>query len=252
MNSKQNKKEIKKRLDIIILERGIAQSRHRAQALIGAGKVFVNGRMCDKAGTKFIPSEIEVKLKEQDHPFVSRGGLKLDHALSEFNITIDNNICMDVGASTGGFTDCLLQHGAKKVYSIDVGYGQLDYKLRTDPRVVVMERTNIRYLPPGSIPDPISICTVDTSFISLKIVVPSILKHLESTAKIIALIKPQFEAGRKYVKKGVIRDESVREAVVEDLVEYFKSIDLKVLGVTPSPILGPKGNKEFLVLLESS
>ncbi len=243
-----HKKKI--RLDVLLLNRGLAPSRHRAQAIIGAGKVFVNGKLCDKCGTKFSP-DVSIELKEKDHPYVSRGGLKLEHALKEFNITVDDLVCIDVGASTGGFTDCLLRHGAKRVYAVDVGYGQLDISLRENDKVVVMERKNIRYISPDEIPEPCDLATIDTSFISLKLVIPSVIPLLKERGKIIALIKPQFEAGAKFLKKGVLRDENIRKKVVEDLCTFFtKELGLICKGVSPSPILGPKGNKEFLCYLK--
>ena len=238
------------RLDVLLLDRGLAPSRHRAQAIIGAGKVLVNGKLCDKSGTKFSP-DVSIELKEKDHPYVSRGGLKLEHAIKEFDITIDNLVCIDVGASTGGFTDCLLKCGAKRVYAVDVGYGQLDISLRENDKVVVLERTNIRHLSPNDLPEKCDLATIDTSFISLKLVVPCVIPFLKERGEIIALIKPQFEAGAKFLKKGVVRDENVRRKVVDDLCLFFtKELGLICKGVVASPILGPKGNKEFLCYLK--
>ncbi len=246
--SNLDKKKI--RLDMLLLKRGFAPSRHRAQAIIGAGKVLVNGKLCDKSGTKFSP-DVLIELKEKDHPYVSRGGLKLEHAIKEFNITIDNLVCIDVGASTGGFTDCLLKHGAKKVYAIDVGYGQLDISLRENKKVIVMERQNIRYLTPRDLSEKCDLATIDTSFISLKLVVPCVIPLLKERGEIIALIKPQFEAGAKFLKKGVVKDENIRKRVVDELCQYFiQELGLLCRGVVASPILGPKGNKEFLCYLK--
>jgi 23S rRNA (cytidine1920-2'-O)/16S rRNA (cytidine1409-2'-O)-methyltransferase len=235
------------RLDKLLADRGITPSRERAQALILAAKVMVDGRPVTKSG-HLVPLDCDIQLVGDDLPFVSRGGLKLQHAIETFQISLNGLVAMDVGASTGGFTDCLLQNGVKRVYAIDVGYGQLAWKLRQDPRVVVIERQNIRYLPPELAPEPVQVATVDTSFISLKLVIPAVLPFLDTCAKLIVLIKPQFEAGREHVGKGgVIRDPKIHEEVCEGITRFVKDLSFEVLGVTPSPILGPKGNREFLL-----
>jgi 23S rRNA (cytidine1920-2'-O)/16S rRNA (cytidine1409-2'-O)-methyltransferase len=235
------------RLDKLLVDRGLIQSRERAQALILAAKVLVNDQPVTKAGQK-VSLDSRIRLLGMDLPYVSRGGLKLDHALKEFGIKVEDLVAVDVGASTGGFTDCLLQHGARRVYAVDVGYGQLAWKLRQDPRVVPLERQNIRYLPAGLIPESVQIATIDTSFISLKLVIPAVLCFLDTRAHLIALIKPQFEAGRSQVGKGgVVKDVSVHEQVCDSITELCRALGFLVLGVTPSPILGPKGNREFLL-----
>ncbi|MCF8068758.1 MAG: TlyA family RNA methyltransferase [Desulfobacterales bacterium] len=239
----------KKRLDILVVEKGLAQSRRRAQALIMAGKVFINNEPVTKPGTSFL-TDAEIDLKQDDIPYVSRGGLKLEGALNNLDINISGCVCMDVGASTGGFTDCLLQNGASKVYAVDVGYGQLAWKLRQDERVVTIERTNIRHMPPEKIHEPIDLITIDVSFISLKIVVPVILQYLKTDSRILALIKPQFEVGKgKVGKGGVVKDPSLHEAVIEDLKLFFSGLQLVAEKIIPSPILGPKGNREFIISL---
>ncbi len=243
-------KAAKQRLDVQLVERGLAQSRQRAQALILAGKVLVDGEKITKAGSQvFLDCDIEII--GRDIPYVSRGGAKLAEALRDFNIDVTGLTCLDVGASTGGFTDCLLKHGAKHVTAVDVGYGQFDWALRSDPRVKVIERTNIRHLDADSLPSPVDIVCIDVSFISLKIVVPVILKFLALPGHLICLIKPQFEVGKGMVGKGgVVRDPALHEAVIKDLTEAFHGLNLRILGVIPSPILGPKGNKEFLMHLQ--
>ncbi len=239
----------KKRLDLLLVDEGLASSRQRAQALIMAGKVFVDTLCVDKPGTKVHPSS-DIVVKGDDMPYVSRGGLKLEAALKETELSVEGLICMDVGASTGGFTDCLLQHGAAKVYAVDVGYGQLAWKLRQDQRVVTIERTNIRYMEPAAVPEPVDLVTIDASFISLKTVVPPVLKFLSATGIILALIKPQFEAGKGRVGKGgVIRDTEQRQAIISDLVLFFENAHLRCGPVIPSPVLGPKGNQEYIILL---
>jgi len=242
-------KAVKNRLDILLVEKGLCESRQRAQALIMAGQVFVNSIMVDKPGTKILENA-HIQINSPDFPYVSRGALKLENALKYLEIDIHNDVCLDVGASTGGFTDCLLQFGAAKVYAVDVGYGQLAWKLRQDPRVVSMERTNIRYLSKDLITDRIDLSTIDTSFISLKIVVPAVLGFLSDHARILALIKPQFEVGKGRVGKGgVVRDPQMHDEVIEDLSLFFKEMNLEIEAVIPSPILGPKGNKEFIISL---
>ncbi len=240
---------IKNRLDILLVEKGLCESRQRAQALIMAGQVFVDSVRVDKPGTKIVENA-KILLKSDDFPYVSRGALKLENALKYLEMDIHNDVCLDVGASTGGFTDCLLQFGAAKVYAVDVGYGQLAWKIRQDPRVISMERTNIRYLSRDSINDPIDLATIDTSFISLKLVVPAVLVFLAESARILALIKPQFEVGKGRVGKGgVVRDPRLHEEVISDLSLYFKDMGLETEAVIPSPILGPKGNREFIISL---
>lgn len=240
----------KKRLDLVVLEKGLADSRQRAQALIMAGKVLVNNLIVDKSGTLVSPKD-DIVLQEEDHPYVSRGGLKLQKALHTLGIDINGFVCLDVGASTGGFTDCLLQHGAGRVYAVDVGYGQLSWKLRQDPRVVVIERMNIRFMQPDTIPQLVDLVTIDVSFISLKKVVPEILKFMKKNAGILALIKPQFEVGKRDIGKGgVVRDPDLHATVISNLSEFFIKKHLLCEWVIPSPILGPKGNKEFFISLK--
>lgn len=239
----------KDRLDKILVDRGLVQSRERARALIMAGKVMVSGRKVDKAG-EMVPADSEIVLTGEDIPYVSRGGLKLEKALDEFKVDVAGKTAIDVGASTGGFTDCLLQRGAGKVYAVDVGYGQLDLKLRNDPRVVNIERQNIRYLERQIIPEPVDIATIDASFISLTKVIPKVMEFVKENGELIALIKPQFEAGKGEVGKGgVVRDEATRLAVVEKIKGFCTGSGLHVVGVVESPILGPKGNREFLIYL---
>lgn len=235
------------RLDKALVDRGLAQSRDRAQGFILSGKVLVDGLPVTKAGHQ-VTSQSRIELTGEDIPYVSRGGLKLQHAIRAFQIDVRGCVAMDVGASTGGFTDCLLQHGASRVYAVDVGYGQFAWKLRQDPRVVVIERQNIRTMPLELVPEPISIASIDTSFISLKLVIPSVVRFLTPGAILMALIKPQFEAGRKLVGKGgVVRDPEVHSQVCQTVAQFCESIGLRVEGIVPSPILGPKGNVEFLL-----
>lgn len=239
----------KKRLDLLMVEKGLAPSRQRARALIMAGKVLVDTTRIDKPGTLFHITS-EVTIKGEVLPYVSRGGLKLEAALKETGVSVQNRICMDVGASTGGFTDCLLQHGAARVYAVDVGYGQLAWKLRQDKRVVAIERTNIRHMPQDAVPEPVDIATIDTSFISLKIVVPAVVKFMKPTGTILALIKPQFEAGKGNVGKGgVVRNARMRETIISELTQFFRAQKLECGPVIPSPILGPKGNQEYIILI---
>jgi 23S rRNA (cytidine1920-2'-O)/16S rRNA (cytidine1409-2'-O)-methyltransferase len=239
----------KQRLDLALTARGLAASRQRAKSLIMAGKVLVNDRPVDKPGT-LIADQDRLVLKGEDLRYVSRGGLKLEAALRHFALDVTQQICLDVGASTGGFTDCLLQHGARKVYAVDVGYGQLAWRLRQNPRVAVVERTNIRYMPYETIGCRVDRITVDVSFISLKIVVPAVLPFMAPAAKILALIKPQFEVGKQQVGKGgVVREERLHRAVIADLTDFFHRNGLETAGICDSPILGPKGNREFFALL---
>ncbi len=243
-------KSNKKRLDLIVFEKGLVSSRMRAKAVIMAGRILVNNIVVDKPGLS-IKTDAEIILKGDDIAFVSRGGLKLEKALKEMPVNVLNTICLDVGASTGGFTDCLLQYGASLVYAVDVGYGQIAWKLRTDKKVVVIERTNIRYMTKETIPDSIDIAVIDVSFISLKIVVPAVLKFLKPNSTILALIKPQFEVGKKMVgKKGVVKDPLLHESVIKDISYFFTNIGLVCKKVVPSPVLGPKGNKEFIIILQ--
>ncbi len=235
------------RLDKLLVDRGLVPSRERAQGLILAAKVLVDGRKMTKAGQKVL-SHCEVELLNEDLPYASRGGFKLNHAIEFFELNLAGTAAMDVGASTGGFTDCLLQHGVKRVYAIDVGYGQLAWKLRQDSRVIVLERQNIRYLPRDFIPEPIQTATIDASFISLRLVIPAVIPFLDIPATLIALIKPQFEVGKGQVgKKGVVRDPQLHQHVCQSITEFVTAQGLKVIGLTDSPILGPKGNREFLI-----
>jgi 23S rRNA (cytidine1920-2'-O)/16S rRNA (cytidine1409-2'-O)-methyltransferase len=238
------------RLDKLLVSRDLVPTIQKAQALILAKAVKVNEVCLDKADT-LVPVDAEIKLKGADNPYVSRGGLKLKGALDEFELNVDGLVALDVGASTGGFTDCLLQAGAKNVYALDVGYGQLAWKLRQDKRVVVIERTNIRHYDGTDIDEPPDLATVDVSFISLKVVLPAILRLLKEEALILALIKPQFEAKREEVgKKGVIEDQSIQKRVVEEICEFCRSVNLENLRTCASSILGPAGNREFFILAE--
>ncbi len=242
--------EKKQRLDRVVVDRGLTQSRHRSRALIMAGKVLVNRQPVEKPGT-LVSKNDEIILKGQETPYVSRGGLKLETALNAFKLNVHGLICLDVGASTGGFTDCLLQRGAACVFAVDVGYGQIAWKIRQDPRVTVIERMNIRYMPYETIGIPVDLITVDVSFISLKLVVPAVLKFIKEEASIIALIKPQFEVGKEKVGKGgVVRNPSLHNGVIADLTDFFSNIGLIRRSLIPSPILGPKGNKEFVMHLK--
>jgi 23S rRNA (cytidine1920-2'-O)/16S rRNA (cytidine1409-2'-O)-methyltransferase len=239
----------KDRLDKLLVERGLVPSRERARALILAGKVVVDDHAVDKAGAQFAADAV-IRLKGEDIPYVSRGGLKLEKALDEFTVAVAGRVAVDVGASTGGFTDCLLQRGAARVYAVDVGYGQLAWKLREDPRVVNLERTNIRELATERLGERPSLAVIDASFISLDKVLPPTLDLLTADAEVVALIKPQFEVGRGEVGKGgVVRDASKHALVVENVSETARTLGCRVLGVTESPILGPKGNREFLIHL---
>lgn len=239
----------KERLDKLMVERGLVPSRQRAQALILAGQVVVDHHTVDKAGAR-VAADAALRLKGEDIPYVSRGGLKLEKALQEFDLDVTGVVAIDVGASTGGFTDCLLQHGAARVYAVDVGYGQLAWSLRQDSRVVNLERTNIRHLQPASLPEKPILAVIDASFISLEKVLPATLALLAEQAEVVALIKPQFEVGRGAVGKGgVVRDAGLHEAVVERIRQVATGLGCRVRNVTESPILGPKGNREFLIHL---
>jgi len=242
----------KQRLDVVLLGRGLAPSRARAQALILAGKVQVDGVVVNKAGSPVNP-EAAIEVATPDHPFVSRGALKLVAALDAFSISPQGLDCLDVGASTGGFTDVLLDRGARRVIALDVGRGQLDWKLRTDPRVVVMEGVNARHLEGVELPFPVNLATVDVSFISLRLVVPALLFHLHPPAWLVCLVKPQFEAGRNQVGKGgIVRDEAIRRATVDATVTALEDLGLERVGVIPSPIRGQKGNLEELAVFRAT
>jgi 23S rRNA (cytidine1920-2'-O)/16S rRNA (cytidine1409-2'-O)-methyltransferase len=242
-----NPKNSKIRLDRLLVEREISPTRERAKALILSGSVIVGENRVDKAGT-LVPTNAGIRIKGQDNPYVSRGGLKLKGALTEFGIDVAGVAALDIGASTGGFTDCLLQEGARKVYAVDVGYGQLAWKLRNDERVVVFEKTNIRYFSGSGIDDEIDIATIDASFISLKLVIPATVRLIKKDAVILALIKPQFEAGRGEVgKRGVVKDPDIHKRVVDEIDAFCQEMGLEVLGTCESPLLGPAGNKEFFI-----
>ena len=240
----------KERFDKLLVERGMVQSRERARALIMAGKVAVEGHRIDKPGVR-VEVDAQLQIKEEGHPYVSRGGAKLEGALRAFEIDPKGMVVMDVGASTGGFTDCVLQKGAKKVYAVDVGYGQLAWKLQKDPRVVNLERRNIRYLPREEVQEEADLIVIDTSFISVEKFLPHLLGFLKRGGTILSLIKPQFEVGKREVGKGgVVRDKALHEKVVDRISNFSRGLGLKVLGVTESPLLGPKGNREFFIYLK--
>ena len=238
---------MKERLDVLMVKRGLAASREKAKAVIMAGDVLVDGQREDKAGTMFADT-VDITLKGNPLPYVSRGGLKLEKAMTHFNLMLDGKVCMDVGASTGGFTDCMLQNGAVKVYAVDVGHGQLDWKLRNDERVVCMERTNIRYVVPEDIQERPSFVSIDGSFISLTKVLGPVRELMEKDGELVCLIKPQFEAGREKVgKKGVVRDPAVHEEVICKVMEFAAEIGFELLHLEYSPIKGPEGNIEYLL-----
>jgi 23S rRNA (cytidine1920-2'-O)/16S rRNA (cytidine1409-2'-O)-methyltransferase len=241
----------KTRLDHLVVERGLAPSRERARALILAGQVLVDGTPAPKAGTA-VDSEADVTLAVPDHPYVGRGGLKLAHALDTFHIDVSGREALDVGASTGGFTDVLLQRGAARVVALDVGHGQLDWTLRNDPRVVVIEHFNARHLSLEALPGPVTFVSIDVSFISLRHILPGVRSVLAPGADVIALVKPQFEAGRGEVRKGIIRDPDVQARVLEEVSVAAREVGLSPLGSTPSPITGQKGNVEFLLHLRQA
>ncbi len=241
----------KQRLDLLLVERGLLSSRAQAQRAISAGLVLVNGQIIDKPGAQIsIDAQIELKGPPR---YVSQGGLKLEEALRAFHIDVTDKICLDIGASTGGFTDCLLQHGAKRVYAVDVGKGQLDWKLRTDPRVTVLEELNARYLKREQIGETVDVATVDVSFISLRLIVPPLKELVKPKGDLICLVKPQFEAGREHVQRGgVVRDSSVHQRVLEDLARFVtEQLALSVVNATFSPIKGPAGNIEFFLHIVS-
>lgn len=240
---------MKERLDVLLVKKGYYQSRERAKAAIMAGIVFVDGQKSDKAGN-MVDTEAELFVKENICPYVSRGGLKLEKSMKEFSLSLDGAVCMDIGASTGGFTDCMLQNGASKVYAIDVGYGQLDWKLRNDDRVVNMEKCNVRYLDTALIEEPIDFISIDVSFISLRLIFPVSAQVLADDGGIVCLVKPQFEAGREQVgKKGIVRDRKVHQEVIENVIQYAADNGLYPQGLTFSPVTGAKGNIEYLLHL---
>lgn len=240
---------MKERLDVLLVKRNLAVSREKAKAVIMAGEVYVDGQKEDKAGSMFQDS-VRIEVRGNTLPYVSRGGLKLEKAMTHFGVSLEGKVCLDVGASTGGFTDCMLQNGAKRVYAIDVGHGQLDWKLRNDPRVVCMEKTNIRYVVLEDIGEQADFSSIDVSFISLTKVLLPVRELLGDKGEVVCLIKPQFEAGREKVgKKGVVRDPAVHLEVIEKVVDYAKSISFEVLNLEFSPIKGPEGNIEYLLYL---
>ena len=244
---------MKERLDILLVNKGLAPSREKAKAIIMSGVVFVDGEREDKAGSCFDDEKVKIEIRGNTLRYVSRGGLKLEKALKEFNLNVDGAVCMDIGASTGGFTDCMLQNGASKVYSVDVGHGQLDWKLRNDERVVCMEKTNFRYMKREDIEDDIDFASCDVSFISLsKILIPA-RSLLKAGGEMVCLIKPQFEAGKDKVgKKGVVRDPAVHEEVVEKICAYVGIVGFDILALDYSPIKGPEGNIEYLIHLKKN
>ena len=238
------------RLDQLVFDLGLAESRERAKTTVMSGLVLVNGQRADKPGMQVSP-DVNVEVKGTALPYVSRGGLKLEKALKVFPIDVNDKVCIDCGASTGGFTDVLLKNGAAKVYSVDVGYGQLAWSLRNDERVVNMERTNIRYISPELIPEPLDICVMDLSFISVKLVLPAVCALLKDNAQLVCLIKPQFEAGREEVgKKGVVRDKAVHLSVIESVLSFAPTVGMTVMGLDFSPIKGPEGNREYLCYMK--
>ncbi len=247
MEKKQNN-----RLDAVILAKGLAESREKAKAYIMAGVVYVNNQKADKAGMTVKETD-NIEVRANPLKYVSRGGLKLEKAMEVFGINLQNSVCADIGASTGGFTDCMLQNGATKVYSIDVGYGQLAWKLRTDPRVVNLERTNFRYVTEKEIPERLSFASVDVSFISLSIIIPALVPLLLEGGRAVCLIKPQFEAGKDKVgKKGVVREPKVHIEVIDKIIKVMLDNGLSVLGLDYSPVKGPEGNIEYLILVEKN
>ena len=243
---------MKERLDVLLVKRNLVESREKAKAIIMSGNVFVEGEREDKAGTTF-SDEVQIEIKGHTLPYVSRGGLKLEKAVANFDVDLEGKVCTDVGSSTGGFTDCMLQNGAKKVFAIDVGRGQLAWKLRQDDRVSCMEKTNIRYVTPEDLGERIDFSSIDVSFISLTKVLLPIRNYLKEDGQIVALIKPQFEAGREKVgKKGVVREKSTHHEVIETVVSYAVSIGFKVLNIDFSPIKGPEGNIEYLLHIQKT
>lgn len=242
----------KKRLDIAVFERGLAESREKAKAMIMAGSVYVNDIKVLKSGTDVKPAD-KIEVRGNINPYVSRGGLKLDKAVKSFGLKLDGYVCMDIGASTGGFTDCMLQNGASKVYAVDVGYGQLAWKLRCDERVVNLERTNFRYVTKNEIPDETDFASVDVSFISLKIIIPVMRELLKDSGEAVCLIKPQFEAGQEHLnKKGVVKDKKVHADVIDDICSFAFENGFSVIGTDYSPVKGPEGNIEYLMYIRKS
>lgn len=242
---------MKERLDVLLVKQGLAASREKAKAMIMSGVVFVNGEREDKAGSMFNEEKSTIEIKGHTLKYVSRGGLKLEKAINEFGVCVDGKVCMDIGSSTGGFTDCMLQNGAVKVFAVDVGHGQLDWKLRNDERVVCMERTNIRYVTPEDIGQSIDFASIDVSFISLTKVIPVAKTLLSENGQIVCLIKPQFEAGREKVgKKGVVRDKAVHLEVIEKVMDHAMGLHFELLNLEFSPIKGPEGNIEYLLWLQ--
>lgn len=242
---------MKERLDVLLVKQGHAQSREKAKAIIMSGNVFVNGQREDKAGSVFEEEKISIEVRGNTIRYVSRGGLKLEKAINTFHIDLKDSICMDIGASTGGFTDCMLQSGAAKVYSVDVGHGQLDWKLRNDERVVCMEKTNFRYMTPEDIADTLDFASVDVSFISLTKILPPAKNLLKKDARMVCLIKPQFEAGKDKVgKKGVVREPEIHEEVIEKITGFAASAGFEILDLDYSPIKGPEGNIEYLLFMK--
>ena len=246
-------RQMKERLDVLLVNRGLAESREKAKAVIMAGQVFVNGNREDKAGSTFDPDKSQIEVKGSSLRYVSRGGLKLEKAVECFGLRFDGMTCMDIGASTGGFTDCMLQNGAEKVYAIDVGRGQLAWKLRQDPRVICMEKTNFRYVTSEQVPEQIDFASADVAFISLKLILGPAYALLREGASMVCLIKPQFEAGREKVgKKGVVRDRSVHKEVIGEIADFARKTGFVILGLDHSPIKGPEGNIEYLLYLQKS
>ena len=238
---------MKERLDVLLVKRNLAASREKAKAIIMSGNVYVDNQKEDKPGTTF-PEESKIEVRDHTLPYVSRGGLKLEKAMKEFQVSVEGKVCTDVGSSTGGFTDCMLQNNASKVFAVDVGYGQFAWKLRTDERVVCMEKTNIRYVTPEDIGVALDFASIDVSFISLRTIMPAVKALLGDKGEVVALIKPQFEAGRDKVgKKGVVRDKEVHLEVINTIVNFLMENELNVLGLSYSPIKGPEGNREYLV-----
>jgi 23S rRNA (cytidine1920-2'-O)/16S rRNA (cytidine1409-2'-O)-methyltransferase len=248
MGDRRGASTARQRLDLVLVERGLAPSRERAQALILAGRVFVNGRRVDKPGAAVAGAGV-INIRGPDHPYVGRGGLKLEHALRVFGLGVHGAVCLDLGAGTGGFTDCLLQCGARKVYAVDVGYGQIDPRLRADPRVVVLERTHAKDLNSEIVPDLLDMACADVSFISLARALPPVVPLLRPPAPLVALVKPPFEAGRGLARKGVVSDPTVHRRVIREVVETLAAQGLGAVAVTPSPIRGDRGNVEFFLLL---
>ncbi|MBQ0025874.1 MAG: TlyA family RNA methyltransferase [Lachnospiraceae bacterium] len=243
---------MKKRLDVLVTERALAESREKAKILIMAGEIFVDGQREDKAGDTF-EETVQIEHRGKKMPYVSRGGYKLEKAVDVFALDLTDYVCMDAGASTGGFTDCMLQRGAKKVFSVDVGYGQLAWKLREDERVVCMEKTNIRYLTPDMLSEPVDFTSIDVSFISLTMILGPVVSCLKDDGSIVCLIKPQFEAGKEKVgKKGVVRDPEVHIEVIEKVIDFSRGLGLVISGLDYSPIKGPEGNIEYLLYLKKN